>query len=518
MTGELGVWRSRSLARYLSFDFGTGGVRAGVYCTDRLSMIAVAEAAYPTEYPRAAWAEQDCRHWIDAMVEAGAKAVDEAEAPDIAAICVATTASTVVFCSREGEPVRPAILWMDARASAESQRTSEVDHPVMAYCGGSDAVEWLVPKAMWVARHEPDAYARAEIVCEAIDFVNYHLTGRWVGSRMNAACKWNYDSLTGAFVPEIYDRFGIPDLADKLPPEILPVGAPIIEAAGPLLERMGIAGRPLVAQGGIDAHIGMLGANTVAPGSMLIIGGTSVVQLTQLRDHAALDGFWGPYPNALIDGLWLVESGQVSAGSIIYWLVKTVFGLDDEGHRALMSEVQAAGRDGHGLLALDYWMGNRTPYRDADLRGAIMGLSLGHSRADIYAAIVDAVALGSANAVAALADHGVRPKRFVMAGGICGNPVWLQATVDALGAPVSVARDDNLSLIGGAVCSAAASGAFDDLTSAAAAMAAPTEEVVPVEDRRRWYQETLGLYREATVALRPVLHALSGRHDGGDAT
>lgn len=503
------------MARVLSFDFGTGGVRAGVYCSDELRMVSSAEATYDTHYPRKGWAEQDCSQWLAAMVDAGRSAVAMAESPDIAAICVATTASTVAFCRQDGEPVRPAILWMDARASAEARATEAIDHAVMAYCGGGDAAEWLVPKAMWLARHEPDRYRQADVICEALDFVNYHLTGQWVGSRMNAACKWNYDSLVGAFVPEIYASLGIAELSDKLPGRIVPVGAPIAQASGPLLARMGITGQPLVAQGGIDAHIGMLGANTVNPGSMLIIGGTSNVHLAQLSAMSDMSGFWGPYPNALMDGLWLVEAGQVSTGSILSWLAETVFGLDDTGHRRLMDDVLAADSPEHGLLTLDYWMGNRTPYRDADLRGALLGLSLGHTRADIYASAVDAVALGSANVVAVLAERGIEPDRIVMAGGICRNPLWLQATIDALGRPVGVAREDNLSLLGCAVCSATALGLFDDLATAARALAAPTRRVEPRPSRTEWYRSSLALYRQATEALTPVMHALADRQRSG---
>ena len=499
------------MPRLLSFDFGTGGVRAGIYCTDQQAMIASAEAAYETVYPRAGWAEQDSRQWLDAMVTAGGKAVAASRHTDIAAICVATTASTVVACRRDGEAVRDAILWMDSRASAEAQETAALDHAVMDYCGGSDAAEWLVPKAMWLSRHEADCFRDADIVCEALDFINFHLTGDWVGSRMNAACKWNYDSLEGRFVEEVYDRLGVPELAQKLPQRIVPVGGPIGEVRGALAAEMGITGRPLVAQGGIDAHIGMLGANTVAPGSMLVIGGTSVVHLTQLSAKSDMAGFWGPYPNALMDGLWLVEAGQVSAGSIISWLVDIVFGLDADGHQALMAEVSAHAARGQGLLALDYWMGNRTPYRDADLRGALLGLTLGHSRADLYASVVDAVALGSANVISVLAQRNVRPERLVMAGGICRNPVWLQATVDALGQPVSVAREDNLSLFGSAVCSATALGLFKDLVDAAAAFETTTETLEPDRVRAEWYRSTLGLYRQATEALTPVMHELADR-------
>ncbi|WP_339757266.1 FGGY-family carbohydrate kinase [uncultured Hoeflea sp.] len=499
------------MAKLLSFDFGTGGVRAGVYCTDNRAMVSSAEATYDTVFPHTGWAEQDSRKWLHSMVSAGRRAVSAAGTGRIDAICVATTASTVAFCTRDGKPVRPAILWMDCRASEEAAATAEVDHPVMAYCGGEDAVEWLVPKAMWTARHQPDVYAESDVICEALDFINFHLTGQWVGSRMNAACKWNYDSLNETFVPAIYDQLGIGDLADKLPQRIVPVGGVIGDAAGPLLAEMGIENTPVVAQGGIDAHIGILSANTVRPGGVLVIGGTSTVHLTQLADAGDVSGFWGPYPNALTDGDWLVEAGQVSSGSILSWLSNDIFGLDAGQHQALIADVAERPGRANGLLALDYWMGNRTPYRDPDLRGAIMGLSLGHSRADIYAAAIDSIALGTANVLSVLGQRGVEIERFVMAGGICRNAAWLQATVDAIGRPVAVAMEENLSLVGAAVCSATALGMWPDLASVSADIGVATKDMQPNEERSRWYQDSLSLYQDATQVLTPLLHTLAKR-------
>ena len=306
---------------------------------------------------------------------------------------------------------------MDCRATEEALATARIDHPVMKYCGGSDAVEWLVPKAMWLSRNVPDVYRDAEVICEAIDFINFHLTGEWVGSRMNAACKWNWDSASSQFVPEIYDALGVPDLIDKLPRRIVPVGDAIGHMRADMAADLGISGTPLVAQGGIDAHIGMLGAGTVEEGGMLMIGGTSIVQLVQLGQEADMSGFWGPYPNALVDDLWLVEAGQVSAGAILNWLSSTVFGLDQDGHSALIEEAKRKRAGGSGLLTLDYWMGNRTPYRDGALRGAIIGLSLGHGRADIYASAVDGIALGSANVTTTLKERGVQIDKIMIAGG-----------------------------------------------------------------------------------------------------
>ncbi len=499
----------------LNFDLGTGGVRAGVYDVERRQMLSMSESSYATTYPRAGWAEQQAEDWWSAVLRAGRDAVARCGSSDIAAMCVATTASSVVVCDKESKPLYPAILWMDCRASEEARVTESVRHPIMAYSGGGDAAEWLVPKAMWLSANEPELFEKADIICEALDFINFRLCGEWAGSRMNAACKWNYDSRNGSFVPEIYEALGIPQLQKKLPQRIIPVGNIIGNLQANIADDLGITGAAIVVQGGIDAHIGMLGAGTVAAGGMLIIGGTSVVHLTHLKEQGDVSGFWGPYPNALVDGLWLVEAGQVSAGSILSWFSQKLFGLDENGHAQLIKDATEASRRNSGLLTLDYWMGNRTPYRDADLRGAVLGLSLGHDRADIYASAVDSIALGSANVVSVLEERGVHVDRIVVAGGICKNPLWLQTTVDALQRPVHVAHGDNLSLIGTAVCSAHALGLFPDLITASEACAAPTKEMLPDAQRSKRYRETMELYKSATESLTPVLHTLSARQRAG---
>ncbi|MGD0186120.1 MAG: FGGY-family carbohydrate kinase [Roseiarcus sp.] len=493
----------------LTLDLGTGGIRAGLYDVEKGRMRAQAERAYPTAYPRRGWAEQNPEDWWSALVFAARAVLAETATREVAGVCVAATSSTVVACRADRTLLRPAILWMDCRAAEESHLTETVKHPVLAYSGGGDAVEWLVPKAMWLARHEPEIYRQAEVICEAVDFLNFRLTGRWAGSRLNATCKWNYDPLERRFRPDLFAAFGVPDLLTKLPREIVAVGDGVERMAPAVAAELGISGRPLVAQGGIDAHMGVFGAGTVAPGGMLMVGGTSAVHLTQMDRQPDLPGIWGPYPNALVDGLWLIEGGQVSAGSILQWLSERIFGLDDAGGAALIAEAAKLGIGETGLLTLDYWMGNRTPYRDPNLRGAIFGLSLWHDRATIYRSAVEAIALGSANVVAGLLARGVSLDRFVLSGGICKNPLWLRATVDAIGMPIHVARDDNLSLVGGAVSAAAALGLFPGLTAASKACAAPAAIIEPDASAHVRFTEMLQSYREATETAAPIAHRLA---------
>jgi ribulose kinase len=162
----------------LSLDIGTNGARAGVFDVERKRIVAKGEAGYPTRHLPPNRAEQDPLDWWRALKRVVPEVLAEAGQPEIAAISVATFSSTVVICDRAGAPLAPAILWMDARAATEARRTA-VNHPVMKASGGSDAVEWLVPKAMWLARHEPDLWTRTNVICEALDFVNFRLTGMW---------------------------------------------------------------------------------------------------------------------------------------------------------------------------------------------------------------------------------------------------------------------------------------------------------------------------------------------------
>ena len=280
----------------LSFDIGTNGARAGVFDLARKQITAQGEAGYPTRHRPPNRAEQDPLDWWAALRRVVPQVLAEAGNPEIVAISVATFSSTVVVADRRGAPLAPAILWMDARAAVEARRT-QVDHPVMKFSGGSDAVEWLVPKAMWLAANEPELWGRVEVICEALDYVNFRLTGEWCGSLMNATCKWNFDSRAFRFCPELYEMFGVPELADRLPQRIARIG----EVIGPLLpeiaRELGIRGTPIVVQGGIDAHMGTFGADAIAPGAMLLIGGTSNVHLTQVPDDGRdITGVWGLIP------------------------------------------------------------------------------------------------------------------------------------------------------------------------------------------------------------------------------
>lgn len=497
----------------VAIDLGTEGVRVGVFGPDG-AQLATGERGYPTTYPRSGWAEQHPEDWWRATVAATRQALTSvAGGPAVDAVAVATTASTVAVLDRDGAPLRPAILWMDARASAESARTAASGHPVLRFSGGSDAAEWLVPKAMWLARHEPETYARAHRIVEAVDYLTYRLTGAWTASRMNACCKWNYDPRTGVFPEDLYAELGVPDLRSKLPPVVAPVGAPAGELSAAARAELGVRGPALVCTGGIDAHLSLLALGAPVDGRVSIVCGTSNVFITEMSAPVFPGTVWGPYPDALRTGRWLVEGGQVSAGSVLRWTCEGLLGRARSGGAALIAEAADVPPVTHGLLVLDYLMGNRTPLRDPRLRGAILGLTLASTPAQVYRAAVEGVAYGTRHVLESFVDGGVPVTEAYLSGGIRHNPLWLQTTADVLGRPLHVVHGDNLTLRACAVLAAAAAGYHATPEDAAKAFtpACTTTEPGPGASI---YDEGYARYRAAGAAAGDVLRRLADVAEG----
>ena len=267
----------------------------------------------------------------------------------------------------------------------------------------------------------------------------------------------------------------------------------------------------ILAQGGIDAHIGMVGADTLAPGELLMIGGTSVVHLFQLAGRAGTSrGFWGPYPHALVDDHWLVEAGQVSAGSVLSWFAKDMFALDDAGVAALREAAEALPVGGTGLLTLDYFMGNRTPYRDPLLRGAVLGLSLGHDRAALYRSAVEGVALASANVLKRMGELGVSCRRIVSAGGYAKNRLWLRRPSMRSACRSSSSRGESHHHRRGRLGRGRRGPRAGSLRRREGRDAAGRDDRAGLAAHRR-YGDLLGEYLEATELLAPLSRRLATR-------
>ncbi|WP_053170989.1 FGGY-family carbohydrate kinase [Streptomyces sp. SBT349] len=493
----------------LAIDLGTESARVAVYAGDG-ALLGQSQSGYPTRYPHPGWAEQDPEDWWRAVVIATRAAHAEAGTPPVAGVAVATTASTVAVLGPQGRPLRPALLWMDSRASAESERTAATGHPVLRYAGGGDAVEWLVPKAMWLAGHEPEVYQAAGRITEAVDYLVWRLTGTWAGSRMNAVCKWNHDPLGAGLPDDLYAQLGVPGLREKLPDRIVPVGDPIAPVSARARADLGIGGEAVVSSGGIDAHLSLLAIGGPRTGRVSVVSGTSTAFVTEIADPVFPPTVWGPYPDALTAGRWLVEGGQVTSGSVLTWVGEQLLGRPRTELPELIRAASALPPGEHGLVVLDYFMGNRTPLRDPRLRGAVLGLTAGTRPEEVYRAAVEGVAYGTRQVLDSFVEGGVPVDEVFVSGGIRHNPLWLRTTADVLGRPLHLVRGDNLTLRACAVIAAAGiDGGSATLAEAAAGFAPAAELVEPDGTTRDLHERGYADYLAATAATRSIAHRLS---------
>ncbi len=250
----------------LGLDVGTQSLRAALFDLQGRS-VAFGVEPIDTRYPRATWAEQDPAQWWSAARAAVKKALTQAAAApeQVVAIGLDCTACTVLACDLAGNALRPALLWMDQRSFQEAEAISATGHPILRYVSGRVSPEWMLPKALWLKNHEPETYHRAGRIVECTDWMMYRLTGQWTLSLNHVAVKWNYARPDGGWPLALMTAVGLGDLPGKWPDRIVPLGKgeARLDAAAAL--DLGLnAGTP-VAQGGIDAYLGMLGLGAAAP-------------------------------------------------------------------------------------------------------------------------------------------------------------------------------------------------------------------------------------------------------------
>ncbi|MCC7491117.1 MAG: hypothetical protein IT204_02155 [Fimbriimonadaceae bacterium] len=510
----------------IGLDVGTQSLRAMV-CDLAGTPLGSAAKAYPTHIDRVSWAEQDPADWWAAAVECTRRAVAEAgvDAANIVGLGVDSTSCTVLPVRRDGTPLRRALLWMDVRAVAQAQRITQTGHPVLKYVSGVESAEWMLPKALWIKENQPDLYAAADLVIECQDWLNHRLTGRWVASLNQATCKWNYASPAGGYPVDLLQQLGAPELVDKWPTEVLPLGAPIGTLTPAAAAELGLHPQVVVAQGGIDAYTAMLGLGITAPGQMALVMGTSTCHMA-LCDRGLFETHvWGPYPDALLPGTWILEGGQTTTGAIVTWF-RDQFGLAAEQAAQrrgssvweVLDEQAAAVPAGcEGLVLLDYFQGNRTPLRDPQARGALVGLSLKHTAGHLFRAIYEGTAYGTRHILADLAQGGFRGSGIFACGGGTRSDLWLQIHADVCGLPLYLTTVPDATGLGTAICAAAGAGCFTTVTAAAGEMVHVARRVDPDPAQRAVYDFLFERYVELYPPLRGTMHRLAAHVSAAEA-
>ncbi|MFN4140825.1 FGGY-family carbohydrate kinase [Aestuariivirga sp.] len=490
----------------IGVDGGTESLRAFVFDLDGRPLASVA-TPYKTEFPQPSWAEQNPEDWWAAMGQSvrGAVARSGVSPADVIAISVDTTCCSVVALDAAGKPLRPCMIWMDVRSAAEADEVAATrDEALRVNGGGAGPVsaEWMIPKSLWMKRHQPEVFARAAKVGEYQDYMNLRLTGRWVGSLGNAAIRWHYQTQHGGVPRSLLAALGLAELEAKWPSPILAPGTPLGPLTKEAAEHLGLGRGTLVVQGGSDAFIGVIGLGVTRPGEMALITGSSHLHIGIADRVVHKPGVWGTYMDGVYPGKPVIEGGQTSTGSVVAWFKRHF--AEHTGWDALNEGAAALPPGAEGLLVLDHFQGNRTPYTDALSRGAITGLTLKHTPAHVFRAIIEGICLGT-RLITDSFGEAFSPKRIVLAGGASNSPLWLQIHADTIGAPIELTEVPDAPALGCAILAAHGAGRYDTIEEGCAAMVRSKSVIEPDPARTRFYEaEMLPRYAKLYAALKSV--------------
>ncbi len=503
----------------MGIDGGTESIRVGIFDLEGTPIVFASEI-YSLKHPHPGWAEQDPGEWWSCLVAAVRKAVSEGgiSPEEIAGVSVDATTCTVVALDERDRVLRPAILWMDVRASEQARRVQETKDPALKYNGFANvSAEWMPCKALWLKENEPETYANAERVCEYVDWMTHRLTGEWSASINTASIRWYYDRGSGGFPESLYGAVGLDDLLEKFPQKVLDMGDVVGGLRKEAAEELGLPEGIPVAEGGGDAFVAMVGLNVLTPGKMAFITGSSHVMAGQAADPIHGAGFFGAYTDAVVPGQYTVEGGQASTGSVVKWFKDNFAkGASAEAARRgvdvydILNEQAAQIAPGsEGLVVLDYWQGNRTPYTDPAARGMIWGLSLKHTEAHVYRAILEGICYGTEHILRTLRENGFEPKEGVACGGPSKSELWMQMHADVSNLPISFTRVSDAPTLGSAILAAVGAGIYPDVQTAASNMVHTEHTIEPDFRRHEEYTFYVDKYIETYPRMKDLMHSVS---------
>jgi xylulokinase len=489
-------------------DVGTTSAKA-VVVDDTGRVLGECRREYPTEYVGSGGAQQDPRHWWSAVAHcvAGALERSDADAASVAVVGVSSQAPSVVLLDDSGEPLGPALLWMDRRGQAECDGRAAESDRVIDLTGNRPDSYYAAPKLAWALGRDPSLRTRAARVAMANGYVVRRLTGVSSVDTGHAGLSLLYDLSANRWSTELCELWGIPE--SWLPPLSEPhevVGRVHADAA----RATGLAvGTPVVA-GLVDGAAASLEAGVLAHGDVCeMTGQSTVVNAAVAADKARAHAGALTVMPYVVPGHHLVFGSMVATGGILRWF-RDQFGhsnADDDAFERLDRLAASAPVGSGGLVMLPYFLGERSPIWDADARGAVVGLSMASTRADLVRAILEGAAYGLNHNLEHLADTGIRPAALRVVGGGARGRTWNQIKADVTGLAVELPGGSMGAPVGAALVAAAGVGLIDDLTAAARARFTVARRIPSDPSRHRDYARLYRVYRELYPSLDRV-HAL----------
>ena len=481
---------------FLGVDIGTSSSK-GVLVDEQGGILRTAVREHQVSRPRPGHVEMDGELWWEEFRSISGELLADSDVR-VAAVGVSGMEPCALLTDADGVPTRPAILYgVDTRATAqiaEIERRLGADE-IHDRSGSRLSSQAVGPKLAWVAEHEPEVWSRSRKIFMPSSWLVYRLTGEYV-----------LDHHSASQCTPLYDRRTLDwhrDWAGMVAPGLdLPPLKWASELAG--LTRHAVPGIPSgtpVIVGSIDAWMESASVGADGAGDLFLMYGSTMFLVATVVQPVLSDTLWATV--GLVPGTRNLAGGMATSGAITSWL-REAFG--SPRFEDLLEEAAASGPGARGLLMLPYFAGERTPLSDPDARGVIAGLSLSHTRGDLYRAALEATAMGVRHNIEAIAASGADISRVVAAGGGTRGGLWTQIVSDMCGLP-QVIPTVTIGASFGAAFLAARLIVDADIRD----WNAPRETVVPDPAVRENYDELWSLYTAFIPATLDISHRLALR-------
>lgn len=476
------------------------------------------------------WALQDPQDYITVLKKTIPEVLKKARVKPEQVIGVGTdfTACTMMPIDKEGVPLcfypelkkRPHAwvkLWKHHAAQEEADRLNETarqrNEEFLSRYGGKISSEWLMPKIWQILNGDEEIYNKADKFIEAADWIVLQLTGKEKRNSCTAGYKAMWEKSSGYPSKEFFKALDprLENLVEeKLSKNIIPLGQKAGEITAEMAKLIGLLPGTAVSVGNVDAHVAVPASTVVEAGQMVMIMGTSVCHMVLGKEKKIVEGMCGVVEDGIIPGFFGFEAGQSAVGDIFAWFVENCVpaGYVSEARKkkldihSLLEKKASQLKPGQsGLLALDWWNGNRSVLVNHDLTGLLLGCNLNTLPEEIYRALIEATAFGTYKIIKSFVEKGVEVKEIYACGGLPKNKLLMQIFSDVTGREIKIAASPQTPALGsamfGAVAAGKGRGGYDSIFEAAKCMPKLRKEVYrPLAENHKIYERLFAEYEK----------------------
>jgi xylulokinase len=490
------------MAYVIGCDVGSPSLK-GILVDGNGEIVTQASAPYDLHYPHSGWAEQDPDDWLRALREVVARLLDEQgiAAGEVGTLGLASQVDGVVAVGHEGTHLRPAIVWMDRRAEAQTMALGEriAEQRIFEITGLNLDSTHVAPKMLWMRDKEPEAYEAAEAFLLPGSYVVFRLTGELAVDYSNASSTMLYDVREKGWSEEMLAAAGVDQgLLGRVVAAEEVAGTVTQDAA----QQIGLEPGTRVVAGCGDEHGACLGAGLVTSDRICDITGTAE-PVAVAAPEPVFDETGLVETHAHADSrLWLIENPGFVSGGSVRWYADNIARVSN--YEEMTSEAEEIQPGSEGLIFLPCLSGAMTPTWNGNARGVFFGLSMKHGQSHLNRAVLEGCAYGLRDIVDRFEALGLGGDEVRVVGGGAKSALWCQIKADVTGRVLRTLNNPEATATGAAMLAGVAEGTYASLDDAAERLVEFGATYEPRTDTKNIYDESYALYRKLYAALESV--------------